>query len=85
MKRKRTSRAKNKIQGSVETSLIKAAPEHYSDPPAVHLRTKSLAVARSTLFNAELEQAIDVIARERAYRAMLAGLNRRLLMAPPDL
>ena len=82
MKRERTSRAKNKIQGSLETSLIKAEPGHYSDVPGVHLRSKSTAIVRSSLFTAELEEVIDMIARERVYRATFAGLGRRLLMAP---
>jgi hypothetical protein len=82
MKRERTSRAKNKIQGPLEGSLIKAGPGHYSDAPGVHLRSKSFAVSRSSLFNTELEAVIDMIARERVYRAMLAGRGRRLLMAP---
>jgi len=82
MKRKRTSREKNKVQGSLEGSLIKAEPEHYSDAPGMVLRSTSIAAHRSTLFTAELEKVIDIIARERVYRAMLAGLGRRLLMAP---
>jgi len=82
MKRKRPSRAKNKIQGSLEGSLIKAEPERFSDAHRVDLRSTSIAVHRSTLFTAELERVIDIIARERVYRAMLAGLGRRLLMAP---
>jgi hypothetical protein len=82
MKRKRTSRAKNKVQGPLEGSLIKVEPERHADAPRVDLRSTSLAIRRSTLFNAELEEAIDMIARERVYRAMLAGLGRRLLMAP---
>jgi hypothetical protein len=82
MKRKRKSGAKNKIQGSLEGALIKAEPEPRSDVPGVVLRSTSLAVRRSTLFSAELEEAIELIARERVYRAMLAGLGRRLLMAP---
>jgi hypothetical protein len=85
MKRERKSRAKNKIQGSAENSLIKVGAGRYSDAPGVHLRSKSIIVARSSLFTAELEEVIDIIARDRVYRAMLAGLGRRLLMAPPDL
>lgn len=82
MKRKRSSRAKNKIQGPPDGTLIKVEPDRFSDAPRVDLRSTSLAVRRSTLFTAELEEAIDLIARERVYRAMLAGLGRRLLMAP---
>jgi hypothetical protein len=81
MKRKRKSRAKNKIQSSLDGALIKAEPEGYSDPPRVELRF-AVAARRSALFNAELEEAIDIIARERVYREMLARLGRRLLMAP---
>ncbi len=62
--------------------MIKVEPERHSDAPGVILRSTSIAVHRSTLFTAELEKVIDIIARERVYRAMLAGLGRRLLMAP---
>ena len=41
-----------------------------------------LDLATPTLFTTELEEVIEIIARERVYRAMLAGLGRRLLMAP---
>jgi len=34
------------------------------------------------MFSAELEEVIEIIARERVYRAMLARLGRRLLLAP---
>lgn len=82
MRRKRKSRAKNKIEGAPEGSLVKAGPAHYSAAPEVHLRTRAAALARSGLFNAELEEAIDVIARERVYRAMMAKLRWRLLTPP---
>ena len=82
MKRKRKIRAKNKIQDSPEGAVIKAEPVYHSEAPGIVLRSKSIAAVRSTLFNAELEQLIDMIARERVYRAMLAGLGRRLLMPP---
>ena len=63
--------------------MIKKEPERFSDVPRVELRSTSIAVRRSTLFSAELEELIDMIARERVYRAMLAaGMGRRLLMAP---
>ncbi len=82
MKRKRASRAKNKIQGSLEGSLIKAEPAGQADVPRVVLQSTAIAVPRSTLFASELEQVIDIIARERVYRAYLASLGRRLLTAP---
>ena len=49
------------------------------------LRSAAVAVPRrqSTLFNAELEEAIDVIARERVYRMMLGRLRGRLLESLP--
>jgi hypothetical protein len=84
MKRKRTSRrAKNKVQGSLEGTLIKVEPEKFAEAPQTERRATAIALRLSTLFSAELEAAIDIIARERVYRAMLAGLGRRLLMAPP--
>ncbi len=85
MKRKRGNRAKNKIQGSLDGALIKAEPQPKPDPnvPAVVLHSTAVAIPRSTLFATELELAIDVIARERVYRAFLAGLGRRLLIGPP--
>jgi len=82
MKRKRAARAKNKIQGSSpETTLVPTGPALHSEAPGMRLRSRPIAVARSTLFNAELEQAIEIIARERV-RAMLAGRTRLLYMAP---
>ncbi len=51
-------------------------------PPAHH-RTTALKITKSTLFSAEFEAVIELIARERVYRAMLAGHGRRLLMGPP--
>jgi hypothetical protein len=41
-------------------------------------------VTRSTLFTAELEAVIEIIARERVYRAMLDRLGQRLLAAPAE-
>ena len=88
MRRKRQARAKNKIQDSLEGALVKSdqsepQPGHFSEAPAAAaVRTTAVALRRSGLFNAELEEAIDIIARERVYRAMLASLGRRLLAAP---
>jgi hypothetical protein len=76
------SRAKNKIDGSLGGSLIKVGPDRFSDASRVELGSRSIAVARSTVFTTELEYVIDVIARERVYRAWLAGVGRRLLLAP---
>lgn len=84
-KRKRRSRATNKVQADGDPSergLIKAEPEGIREAPPAVYRTTALKVARSTLFSAELEAVIEIIARERVYRAMLAGLGRRLLMGP---
>lgn len=85
MRRKRKSRATNKLQGSQENALIKSGPEPVTDVPPAEVRTTAVIVRRSTLFTAELEEVIELIARERVYRAMLAGLGRRLLAPPPDL
>lgn len=83
MRRKRKKVAKNKLHDSLEGSLIKVDPEpHFGDVPQVVLRSKAVVVARNSLFNEELERAIEIIARERVYRAFLAGLGRRLLPGP---
>ncbi len=66
----------------LEDAATKAEPAHYSEAPAADLRSTAVVVRRSSLFNAELEWAIDIIARERVYRAMLARL-RLSLLAPP--
>jgi hypothetical protein len=89
-KPKRNRRAKNKIggsaqkkaEGSPEGALVKADPVLESDI-AVQ-RFNAAALPRVTIFTAEFEQVIEIIARERVYRAMLDRLARRLLMAPPN-
>jgi hypothetical protein len=83
-KRKRSSRATNKIAGSLEGTLIKVDADPYTAPPAAVDRAYTVVVARSTnLLSAELEAIIEIIAKDRVYRTMLAGLGRRLLMGPP--
>jgi hypothetical protein len=79
---KRNRRAKNKIEGSPEGALIKADPS--SEPAIVINRSDVVRAKRIARLSAELEEVIEIIARERVYRAMLAR-NRRLLAAPkPD-
>jgi hypothetical protein len=81
-KRKRTPRAKNKLERSYDGTLIKVDSVPNDTPAVVH-RVQATAVARPTLLlSAELEAVIDIIARERVYRAMLAGLGRRFLLGP---
>jgi hypothetical protein len=82
-KRKDKRRAKNKLPGSPEGALIKAEEEKLPQAPAQVYRAHSTAMVRSTLFSADFEAVIEIIAIDRVYRAMLAGLNRRLL-APPQ-
>ena len=81
-KSKRKPRAKNKIEGSYEGGLIKAASDPFPEAPAQVYRSHSVTVVRSTLFTAEFEAVIEIIAIDRVYRAMLAGFGRRLLIAP---
>lgn len=83
-KRNRKSRAKNTIQGSLEGALIKAEPDKFAEAPAgdVH-RSHRITVTRSTLFTAEFEAIIDLIAKDRVYRAMMAAFRRRPLLDPP--
>jgi hypothetical protein len=83
-KRNRGSRAKNKIQGSLEGALIKADADTFAEAPAgdIH-RSRRVAITRSTLFTAEFEAIIELIAKDRVYRAMLAAFKRRALLAAP--
>jgi hypothetical protein len=81
-KRNRTSRAKNKIEGPNPGSLIKADSSAVAATPQDVHHATAINLTRSTLFTAELEAVIEMIARERVYRAMLAGLGRHLLTSP---
>jgi hypothetical protein len=81
-KSKRTPRAKNKIEGASAGDLIKVDADPFVEVPRSEQRVRSVVVARSTLFTAEFEAVIEIIATERVYRAMLAGLGRRLLTGP---
>jgi len=77
---KRNRRANNKIEGSTDGALVKAEP---SNVPAIVIQRTDVARAkRASMFSAELEEVIEIIARDRVYRSMLAGLGRRLLAAP---
>jgi len=81
-KSKRTRRAKNKIEAAQPGALIKVEADPYVDAPQVVHRTHVVTVARPTIFTSQFEEVIDLIARERVYQAMLAGLGRRLLGPP---
>lgn len=83
-KSKRTPRAKHKVGEAYPGELIKVDADPSRDAPRVELRVRSVAFAKATL-SAELEAVIEIIARERVYRAMLDGLRGRLLSAPPLL
>jgi hypothetical protein len=71
-------RAKNKVEGSAEGTLIKVEPDTFAEAPTATHRTRAVVVARSTVFTTELEEVIEIIAKERVYRAMLDSLGRRL-------
>jgi hypothetical protein len=81
-KRKQKRRAKNKLPGSPEGELIKAEAEKLPHAPAQVYRAQSTNLVRSTLFSADFEAVIEIIAIDRVYRAMLAGLGRRFLTGP---
>jgi hypothetical protein len=85
---KRRPRAKNKITGAFEGALSRSdSPPLVNDelsgdgPPPIY-RTDAVVVTRSTLFTAEFEALIELIARDRVYRAMLDRLGRRLISGP---
>jgi hypothetical protein len=86
-KSRRARRAKNNIAGSSQQSLTTADPavEPILESAIVVQRPTTVWVTRDSLFNAELEAAIDIIARDRVYRATLARLGRRLLIAPTSI
>lgn len=69
--------AKNKLDGSTSGELIKIDPPT-GDVPALIQVSKAAAIRRSTLFSAEFEAVIEIIARDRVYRAMLSRFARRL-------
>jgi hypothetical protein len=83
-KSKRRRRAKNKIEAASSASsdgaVIKADSALPAHVPAVVYRAQT--VARSTLFSAEFERVIEIIATERVRLAMLATRRLRLLAAP---
>ncbi len=83
-KRKRNPRAQNKIEGTFEGGLIPVEPEPFPDTPAQVYRTQSRAITRSTLFTAEFEAVIEIIAIDRVYRAMRERFGRHLLTGPPE-
>jgi hypothetical protein len=78
---KRTRRARNTIAGSIEGELVTSGPP--VDPTVPVHQTSELRVARPTLFSAEFEKVIEIIARDRVLRMMQARRGR-LLMAPPQ-
>jgi hypothetical protein len=77
-KRKR----KNKLPGSPEGAMIRAEEDKLPQAPAQVFRAHSTNMVRSTLFSADFEAVIEIIAIDRVYRAMLAGLGRRFLTGP---
>ncbi len=80
---KRKRRAKNKIEGSGEGALIKIDADPFPEAPAQVYRSRTVTIHRSTLFTAEFEAVIEIIAIDRVYRSMLDRLGRRLLIAAP--
>jgi len=82
---KRTPRAKNKIESAFPGELIKIDPDPYVEAPRAQQRVRAGVITRSTMFSADFEAVIEIIATERVYRAMLAGMKRRFLAGPPPL
>jgi len=79
-KARRNRRAKNKLENASTRDLIPVDPPSAPNTQLVHV-THAVRVARAGYFNAELEEAIEIIARDRVYRMMLARARR--LLAPP--
>ncbi len=81
-KRKRKLGAKNKLSDSIDGTLIKVEPDSLPPAPAHVDRSRVVKLTRSTLFTAEFEAVIEIIAVDRVYRAMLDRLGRRFLTGP---
>ncbi len=85
-KSKPNRRAKNKIGGASQElvisqdALTQANP--FVDAEAAIRRVNVAPLERDSLFTAELVAVIDIIARDRVYRAMRDALKRRLLISP---
>ncbi len=82
VKPKRKLGAKNKLSDSIDGTLIKVEPDPLPPVPAHVDRSRVVKLTRSTLFTAEFEAIIEIIAVDRVYRAMLDRLGRRFLTGP---
>lgn len=81
-KSKQNRRAKNRIDGSAEGAMIKV--DSGSESAIAIYRSSGVQTARASMFSAELEYAIDVIARERVFGDMLARRTRTSLLNGPS-
>ena len=79
-KSKRNRRAQNQIAGSLPADL--STPASSLEPVLAAPQVTRVRLVKSSLFTAEFEEVIEIIARERVYRAMLARLAGRLLSGP---
>jgi hypothetical protein len=79
-KAKRNRRAKNSLENSSAGALVKA--DANPGPAIVIRQSQAVRALKASLFSAELEEVIEIIARERVYRAMLHRLGQRLLTGP---
>jgi len=52
--------------------------DSYLDPSESAEQSKAVWVVRTPFLSAELEEVIEIIARDRVFRAMLARFGRRL-------
>jgi hypothetical protein len=81
-KSKQPRRARNKIDGAAPRALVKADSFAEAGAKVDLQQQQAVRIVRSSLFTAELEEIIDIVARERVRREMLARLERRLLIRP---
>ncbi len=80
-RQKRNPRKKNKLDNPLEGELIQAHVDPLPEVPAQVARDRSVTVTRPTVFTAEFEKLVELIARDRVYRMML---ERRRLGSPTD-
>jgi len=84
MKKSRlTRRARNNIEGA--SRGIPAQDDPFLESGTAVHKLNAVRVAHATPFSAAFEEIIEIIARDRVFRAMRARLQRRLLIQPPSL
>ncbi|REK15720.1 MAG: hypothetical protein DWQ37_07830 [Planctomycetota bacterium] len=81
-KSKRNRRATHKVESPEQRDLIRVPDDPFPESSAHVEGTHTLRVTRPTIFTAEFEALIELIAIDRVYRAMMERRSRYL--PPPE-